>query len=208
MKHLLKRTVISLLTFSLAVMGVTYVHSTVVKSRNLAELSNLAEQIFVGKVINLTDDIGEYNIPYTTITFQISRSLKGGLAEGSTFSYRQFGLLKARAVGGGDKMLVVAIIDGMPQYHVGEETVVFLYKAASLTGLRTAVGLAQGKFTIENGRIFNKINNDRLFDRMNIDESKFTGNEARMLSKKIGPVDADTFINLVSRAVNERLFSK
>jgi len=208
MKQKFKKTVISLLTFSLVVIGVTYVHSTVVKSRNLAELSNLAEQIFVGKVINLTDDIGEYNIPYTTITFQISRSLKGGLAEGSTFSYRQFGLLKARAVGDDDKMLVVAVLDGMPQYRVGEETVVFLYKAASLTGLRTAVGLAQGKFTIENGKISNIINNDRLFDRMTIEESKLTGNEARMLSKKIGPVDADTFINLVSRAVNERLFIK
>ena len=208
MKIRLKSLIVSWLTISILLIGVTYVHSTVVKSRNLAELSNLAEQIFVGKVINMTDDIGEYNLPYTTITFQISKSLKGGLAEGSTFSYRQFGLLKARAVGDDDKMLVVAVLDGMPQYRVGEETVVFLYKAASLTGLRTSVGLAQGKFTIENGKISNRINNDRLFDRMTIDESKLTGNEARMLSKKIGPVDADTFINLVSRAVNERLFIK
>ena len=207
MKNRSQRSIIPLLTLSLLAMGVTSVHSTVVESRNLAQLTNLAEQIFVGTVIGLTDDLGPNNLPYTTITFAISQSIKGGLTEGSTFEYRQFGLLQARAVDTSGVTLMIALLDGMPQYRVGEESMVFLYKPAPLTGLCTAVGLAQGKFTIENGKISNVLDNDRLFVGMAIDVSKLTRREARMLGQESGPVDADTFINLVSRGLNDGLFN-
>ena len=99
-------------------------------------------------------------------------------------------------------MLLVALLDGMPHYREGEETMVFLYKAAPLSGLRTAVGLAQGKFTITNGKLANVLNNDRLFDRMAIDASSLTRSEIDMISRKSGPVDAVTFVGLVSKAVS------
>ena len=70
------------------------------------------------------------------------------------------------------------------------------------------MGLAQGKFTIENGKLANVVNNSRLFDRMAIEESSLTQNETEMMSKKSGPVNAATFIGLVSKAVSDNLFTQ
>lgn len=208
MNHLSRGTVTFLLTISLLVLGANQAHGTVVESRNVAELCDLAELIFVGKVTGLSDGLDSNNLPHTTITFEVTQSIKGGLTEGTTFQYRQFGLLKGRPVVGSDTLLLVALIDGMPRYREGEETMVFLYKAAPLSGLRTAVGLAQGKFTIENGKLANVVNNSRLFDRMAIEESSLTQNETEMMSKKSGPVDAATFIGLVSKAISDNLFTQ
>ena len=68
--------------------------------------------------------------------------------------------------------------------------------------------VAQGKFTIENGKISNVLDNDRLFAGMAINVAKLTLSEARMLGQESGPVDADTFINLVSRGLNDGLFNE
>lgn len=205
MKHLAKGPAIPLLAAALLLV-VTATHGTVVESRNLTELTDLAERIFVGRVIGLSDDLSPENIPYTTITFEVITSIKGGLTEGSTFAYNQFGLLAPRPVGTDDKKLMVALVEGMPRYAVGEEAMVFLYYAAPMTGLCTSVGLAQGKFTIADGKIYNVLDNDGLFAGMALDVSRLTRGEAQMLAQESGPVDADTFINLVARGVNEGLF--
>lgn len=204
MKKILMKIFIVLLTLGIMVTGVSYVYSTSVTHHNLAELTRLAELIFVGKVTSMTDGLTENNLPYTEITFEISQSIKGGLAERSTFSYRQFGLLKPRDMGDGKAL--AASFPGFPSYKEGEDVMVFLYKAAALTGLRTSVGLSQGKFTIEGGKIFNAINNQNLFVNMNVQRGKLSNAETRVLAQKAGPVDAETFIHLVSRAVKEALF--
>jgi len=100
MKQILKGTVVSLLTLSLMIIGVSYVHGSVVPIRNLGQLTKLAE-IFVGEVLTVTDNYVEGQIPYTEITFKISASIKGDLQEGQTFSYRQAGLLAPRDAGKG-----------------------------------------------------------------------------------------------------------
>ncbi len=204
MKKTLMKNSIVLLTLGIIVTGVSYVYSTSVTHHNLAELTRLAELIFVGKVTSMADGLAQNNLPYTEITFEISQSIKGELPEGSSFSYRQFGLLKPRDMGDGKAL--AASFPGFPSYKEGEEVIVFLYQAAALTGLRTSVGLSQGKFTIEGGKIFNGINNRNLFANMKVQRDKLSNAETRMLAQKTGPVDAQTFIHLVSRAVKEALF--
>ncbi|MGH7774884.1 MAG: hypothetical protein ACREQA_21880 [Candidatus Binatia bacterium] len=204
MKKFLKKSSILLLALALIAVTDDYVHSTSLKHANLAELTNLAELIFVGKVIGMSDGLGENNLPYTEFTFEISQSIKGDLSEGSTFSYRQIGLLRPRDMG--DGIALAAKFEGFPHYKEGETAMVFLYKAAALTGLRTTVGLFQGKFVIEGGKIVNGNNNLNLFSGMKVNRAALVDKEVGMLSQKSGPVDADTFINLVSRAVKEGLF--
>ncbi len=204
MKQILKRTVISFLTFSLVLIAVSYVQSTTVPHRNLAALTNMAEWIFVGKVVSLTDNYVAGQLPYIEITFEVSKSIKGGLEEGSNFHYRQVGLLEPRDAGNG--LRIAFALDGFPQYQVDKEVMVFLYSPSAVTGLTSPVGLLQGKFNIDGAKIFNDINNKKLFANMDVDPGELSGKELDMMSKTQGPANTDTFISLVARAVAEGLF--
>ena len=175
MKHILKRTVISFLTFSLVLIAVSYVQSTTVPHRNLAALTNMAEWIFVGKVVSLIDNYVEGQLPYIEITFEISKSIKGDLQEGQTFSYRQVGLLAPRDAGNG--LRIAFALDGFPQYQVDKEVMVFLYSPSAVTGLTSPVGLLQGKFNIDGAKIFNDINNKKLFANMDVDPGELSEKE-------------------------------
>jgi hypothetical protein len=81
-----------------------------------------------------------------------------------------------------------------------------LGKASPQTGLRTTVGLMQGKFMIENGRAVNEINNAGLFEGMKASSAKLSNAEKAMLSQKAGTLDAKTLIETVKRAVKDQIF--
>lgn len=204
MKPIHQRIVVSGLAFSLAVIGATSVFSTVVPLRNLAQLADLADLIFVGTVLSVTDHYVAGQIPYTEITFKISKSIKGELQQGDTFRYRQAGLLAPRELGNGAQ--IAFQLQGFPQYRVGEESLTFLHKPSAHTGLTSPVGLLQGKFTIVGDAITNGVNNQDLFTNLNIAPALLSEQEASLLAKNRGPVNAKAFIELVSRAVKEHLF--
>lgn len=197
--------------------------ATNVLRQNLGQLTEMADIILVGKVIEMTDGLEKNNLPYTEITFEVSQTIKSNSAQFGnrpkwerpqsssqsnrrTFTYRQFGLMKPRDMGDGTTMAMT--LDGFPKFKLHEEVMVFLYKPASRTGLRTTVGLAQGKFSIKKGKMRNIINNRQLFANMQIDRTKLQAGEQHMLTQRSGPVDATMMINLVSRAVKEGLFKR
>lgn len=193
--------------------------ATNVLRQNLGQLTEMADIILVGIVIEMTDGLAESNLPYTEITFEVSQSIKSGGEEISTrppwehrrpdrrtFTYRQFGLLKPRDMGNGKSLAVT--LDGFPKYTVNEEVMVFLYKPAAQTGFRTTVGLAQGKFSIKKGKMANIINNRQLFANMEEEREKLSMTEQRMLTQRSGPLDANMVINLVTRGVKEGLFHR
>ena len=197
--------------------------ATNVLRQNLGQLTEAADLILVGKVIEMTDGLANDNLPYTEITFEVSQTIKSGgyqfvtspkwerkkttaLSGRQTFTYRQFGLLKPRDMGDGKTLAVT--LDGFPKYTVDEEVMVFLYKPATQTGFRTTVGLAQGKFSINKGKMRNIINNRHLFANMEIERETLQASERQMMTQRSGPVDADMMITLVSRAVKEGLFKR
>ena len=96
--------------------------------------------------------------------------------------------------------------DGWPKFRQDEQVMVFLYQAARITGLRTTVGLMQGKFSIVDGKISNAINNMGLFDNLSLGPRELSKPEQSLLQNKRGPMDADSFINLITRAVDEGWF--
>jgi hypothetical protein len=170
------------------------------KQRNLVDLVSLAEVILVGNVVSVTDGL-ENNVPYTEITVNVKEAIRGNV-EGS-YTFRQFGLLHPRVMD--DRRTNVMVTpDGWPVYAEGEEVVLFLYKAASITGLRTTVGLFQGKFTVAEGKIYNRIDNRGLFTDVQIDKGLLTPAEEKLLLTQHGAMDADTFISVVRKAVQQR----
>ncbi len=169
--------------------------------RNLAELTTLAPDIVVGTVVSVEDGIDDNRLPFTEVTVEVSRTVKGNL--GGTYRFRQFGMQRPRVDASGmtNVMLTPA---GWPRYGAGEEVMLFLYQPASATGLRTTVGLEQGKFTIRDGKIANASDNIGLLDRVALPTTRArrSGNVLRQR----GAADAQAFIDLVETAVREKWF--
>ncbi|MFQ5651812.1 MAG: hypothetical protein ACE5IY_17890 [bacterium] len=191
-----------LLTLFLLVAGAHDVQSSSVVKRNIAELTKLAETIIVGKVVSVSDGL-DGTFPYTEVTIEVSQTLKG--YAGKVYTFRQFGLLKPRDMGNGMINLNVTP-EGWTTYRAGEEVMLFLYKAATFTGVRTTVGLTQGAFTIEEGRIVNGVQNRGLFENLSVTPGKLTAKEQNLLQTRKGAINARTFISLVEKAVSQRLF--
>ena len=164
--------------------------------QNLGDLIKHAKYIVVAKVVSVTDGFGAKNWPYTEVTLDVSETLRGSVS--GQYSFRQFGLLEPRDMGNGYTNLNVTL-DGWPRYADGEEVMLFLYEEAALTGLRTTVGLFQGKFTIVNGQITNGINNQGLFNNVRAPLSQLSEEEAKLLSTTKGSLPSSAFISLVSK---------
>ena len=203
MKDRIRIVVISLLSICFLILGVSPTYGSSVKKRNVVDLISLADMIVVGKIVTVTDGIDGNKVPYTEVTIDVSEAIRG--AVGNTYTFRQFGLLQPRDMGKGYVNLNVTP-EGWATYQEGKEVMLFLYKAATLTGLRTTVGLFQGKFNIENGRVSNRINNKGLFDKVSVEQQIAEENVMveKLLKAKKGPINAEMFISFVRKAVQER----
>ena len=174
-----------------------------VKKVNLVDLIDHADTILAGRVEAVTDGFDGNGVPYTEVTLKIGEKIRGRMVE-ETFTFRQFGLLEPRTLPSGMKALAT-VPDGWSTFRVGEDVAVFLYPAASLTGLRTTVGLKQGKLAVVNGKIKRNEHNAALFENVDCAPGLLNGSETALVSKGKAKKDleSDTFLKLVRRAVDE-----
>jgi hypothetical protein len=175
-------------------------------SQNLKQMIEESEVIVTGEVSKITDGI-ENGIPFTEVTMKVNSSIKRDMAANSTYSFRQYGLQKPRKLKDG-RYLLATKIEGMATWTVGEKVTTFMNKPASRFGMRTPVGMAQGKFTYSGGQAANSFDNRGLFKGMTVDSGVLNAKESAMLAKPAGAVEGDVLINLVKRAVKERWIEK
>ena len=168
--------------------------------QNLTQLIAKADLIVTGRVTAVKDGITPEGVPYTEVTLKISGSAKKTLRKDGNYTFRQFGLLKARRIEGG-RYLLPAKIEGMPTWTVGEQVMSFMNRPASRTGLVTPVGLAQGKLTISGTKAANSFNNVGLFDKVEVSGGQLPKAESAMLSQTSGGVELGALQGLVQRAV-------
>ncbi|MEW6990825.1 hypothetical protein AADZ91_09060 [Colwelliaceae bacterium 6441] len=164
------------------------------KKQNLQQLTHASQNIIAGKVISVTDGFDNKR-PYTEVTIKVGSDAKGKLKDDSTYTFRQFGLLKPRSMGNG-KVYLGVTPEGFAKWNEGEQVVAFMYKKASITGFQTTAGMAQGKFVITNGKVQNQFANQGLFEGM--DTSEFSTEEVNMITAA-GPIDAASFLNVVGK---------
>jgi len=164
------------------------------KQQNLQEMTTESQSIISGRVIKVTDGF-DNNRPFTEVTIQVSSDAKGKLKDDSTYTFRQFGLLKPRSMGNG-KVYLGATPEGFSKWREGEQVIAFMYKPASITGFQTTVGLAQGKFVVRNGKVENRFANDGVFE--GLDTSKLTAEQQNILTTP-GAVDVGVFMDLVGK---------
>lgn len=173
--------------------------------QNLKQLITESESIISGQVQSVTDGISEQGFPYTEVTIKVGESALGNHAEGSEYTFRQFGLLKPRTLPNGNQMLAMAP-EGFPRWNQDEVVVVFMHKAASLTGLRSTAGLANGKFVIRGGKIVNEFDNQGIFENLEFAEGALAPSEQQMVNTE-GAYNATAFMSLLGKAVSEQWIS-
>jgi hypothetical protein len=169
---------------------------------NIARLMQHSDLILVGQVLRVTDGFGENRLPYTEVTIHVIEPIKG--SAGGNYTFRQFGLASPRAMDGGRTYLGMSP-DGWPTFEPGEHVVVFLYPTTAL-GFQSTVGLLQGKFRIENSRVFNAIENAGLFDGLSVDPALLAPGEKKMVGSARGRCDSEAFFGFVRKAVQEGWF--
>jgi hypothetical protein len=184
----------------LALVPAGAVHAAKLQKQNLTQLIADAQTIVAAKVVRVSDGVTPQGLPYTEITLSVHDTAKGSLRKGASYTFRQFGLVAPRKMPNG-RMLLAVSPEGFPRWQEGERVVAFLHKPAGRTGLQTTSGLAQGKLTLLDGKVFNEFGNRGLFDGVKIDDALLTQKERAMLASQ-GPVDAATFVGLVGRAVS------
>lgn len=180
--------------------GASSVQATQLPTQNLSQMIAKADLIVSGEVVAVKDGIHD-GVPYTEVTLKVAGSVKQDLAPKSSYTFRQFGLLKARKMADG-RYLLPAKIEGMPTWAVGERVMTFMNKPTAKSGLSTPVGLAQGKFSINGSKATNSFNNVGLFEGVQVvTRGLLRAPETNMLSKTSGAVDVNVLQGLVSRAV-------
>jgi hypothetical protein len=116
----------------------TNISATTVLPLSLQQLSDRAELIFYGSVLENKVIRDGNNSRIATLTrFQVHDLVKGQAAD--THTIKQIG----GAIAGGRSLR----IHGVPRYQVGESYVLFLPRPSSL-GFSSPVGLQQGNFTV------------------------------------------------------------
>jgi hypothetical protein len=168
---------------------------------NLVGLLRGADAIVVGTVQRVNDGVGRNGLPYTAVTVAVEESLRGDLA--GTYTFRQFGLLKARPSADKTRTLL-ASSDAFPRYAEGERVLLFLAPAARITGLRTTYGLGAGKFTFGPGRVQNELANAGLLAGVSVEPSLTTASDVQMFGTEVGAANPESFMSLLRRAVNQR----
>ena len=146
---------------------------------------------------------GKGEILYTSYSFRVSKAIKGDVDD--TLELRQVSF--PSYISGERKALE---IPGMPSYRVGEEYVLVLTAESSL-GLSVPVGLPQGCFRVSSNpktgakQISNGLNNAGLFDGMSLQKNvalrKLGKLDAKMLSRKSGAIDYNSFIRVLEKLV-------
>lgn len=114
--------------------------STVLKLDD-QELTRRADVIVHGKVTKATARSLDAKIVVTDYELDVIEFLKGGDSAARVFSFTSLGGKLQDGSG--------FAISGAPTYSVGEECILFLDVVHPKNGCRTAIGLAQGKFTVK-----------------------------------------------------------
>lgn len=189
------------IALGVVLLGATSVRAESTQTRsNILDLIRDSEIILRGNVVALTDGFEANGLPYTEVKIQVTETFRGSV--GGEYTFRQFGLLKPRKIDG--RLYLGVTPSGWSTYAANEEVILFLHKAASVTGLRTTAGLNQGKFAVRAGSALSQGENVGLFENVAVDKTMLTNNDKRLFATKKGAVNAESLTSFVRRAVNDK----
>lgn len=193
------------LVFGLLFGQTTEALATSVKPLNLEDLMSGAELIFIGKLISANSFIDLNGLPVTAYEFEVLHPIKG--SADSTITIRQFGLRESDFATGR-----APAYPGVPTYEIDGVYLLFV-NGESRFGLRNAVGLGQGAFSVfqqitDKGdlaiRVVNAYNNAGLFKNTRIlNRLNLNPNERTLLQSRGDLLPIDSLVSLVEKFVEK-----
>lgn len=168
-------------------LAATAAHATQVRPLNLEEMTERADRIFRGALVASRSGFDPaLGLETTALTFEVQRGVKGPRG----------GRVTIRVVGGAQERLA-----GLPDMRPGEEVILFLYPDSRL-GLTSAVGLAQGAFSVARDKAgrehaTNLFGNAGLFRGLSPEASRRLGR--RDGADRPGPFAADELLDAAER---------
>jgi len=187
-------TLAALATLAVSVPG----YATSVQEMSIVDLLNHSQSIVAGRVEKVTDGFDAKGVPYTEITLKVMDMIRG--AKAGTYTFRQYGLDKPRAMPDG-RVYLGGRPSGWPTWRKDEVAIAFLYPKAKFTGLQTTVGLGYGKVSVGSGVAMNAYDNTGLFSSVNVNRALLDSAEKKMFDTRKGPVDEEAFRKFLHRAV-------
>ncbi len=170
--------------------------TTLGRPLNVADLVRRSSDIVVGTVTRVAD--GQTGgLAVVEVELDVKESIRG--AARGRLNFRQLAPRAPERRADGRRYL--GLVPGMPSYAKGDSVLLFLGPEGS-RGLRTTVGLQQGRFELRAGQAENGVSNQGLF--RGVTARPQDAGEAAMLATARGGVRADALIGLVRRAVAEQ----
>ncbi len=173
-------------------------HATSVQQMSIVDLLNHSQDIVAGRVDKVSDGFDAKGAPYTEVTLKVTDVIRG--AKGETYTFRQYGLDKPRAMPDG-RVYLGGRPSSWPTWRKDEVAIVFLYPKAKFTGLQTTVGLGYGKVSTASGVAMNAYDNRGLFSGVNVNRALLDSAEKQMFDTQKGPVNEEAFRKFLHRAV-------
>ncbi len=172
-----------------------------VRECDFLTLGARAATIFHGKCIARREVPDGEPFPYTEYTFEVIEAAKGAVdATGKplkTITFRHGGTRTPRARQ--DGLEEVPRRFGLPEYEVGEESVLFLSRESSV-GLCAPIGLEQGRFAVlrrDGGTFVRNAAGKKLFARTTADRlAALQPGERAALESETPLVDIKCFLGL------------
>src|SRR5215510_4393656 len=138
------RKILSLFALCLILLTANRFYATTVERLGLQDLVKKAHTIVIGKVTgSSTYWSTDKKFILTDYTIEVDESMKG-----------QAGRTVAVTTVGGKIDDLELYVSGMPSFQKGENAVVFVERSGAY---QTVVGLGQGKFTVTNGEVANRV---------------------------------------------------
>ena len=162
---MLRRGVPGLLALALAGM----LEASTVRFLPLDQMAVRADQIFTGEVVGIASEVDARRTGiFTFVTIEVDEYLKGG----------RRGVLTLRFLGG-EAQGYRLTVPGSPEFHLGEEVLVFTDGGAGR--IPTVLGMAAGKFRLQRDPVSGERLLERSLDGLNLEDSggsRVTANQA------------------------------
>ncbi len=165
-----RRNLLYLVVFGAALLIGTQLSATTVLQMDLGELTQRADRIFRGTVIDIipgTADAAGGTVPMTTYRLQVEESFKGDVdqvkGDQAMIEIRMVGSVKGSAVEG--DYVRFDLFKDVPRLRMGSDYLLFTSRPGP-SGLSTTIGLGQGAFSVftieKQDFVVNQFNNGGL----------------------------------------------
>ena len=158
----------------------------------LDEMAVRADQVFTGEVVGIASQMNARRTGiFTFVTIEVDEYLKGGRRKVLTLRFL-----------GGEAEGYRLTVPGSPEFHLGEEVLVFSDGGAGR--IPTVLGMAAGKFTLRRDPVTRERVLERSLEGLSLEDAR----GKRITPRRRSGAEAPASLDAVRRVVREALAAR